>query len=63
MDKLLTQIGHGLIIAGVVAAYLKSKHVENLIKIQQDTIDALQKGFDVCKARLAELEEKVKQLE
>lgn len=59
MDKLFTQIGHGLIIAGVIAAYVKSKQVENLINIQQDTIDALQKGFDICKGRLSELEKKV----
>lgn len=57
----LTQIGHLLIILGVAAAYLKSRKVEDLIKIQQDTIDALQKGFDICKARLAELEKKVGQ--
>lgn len=59
LQDTLTQLGHLTIIAGVLAAYLKSKHVEGLIKTQQDTIDALQKGFQACKDNLALLEKKV----
>lgn len=56
----MTSIGHAVILGGVIAAYVKSKSVENLIKTQQQTIDALQKGFEACKDNLAQLEKRVK---
>lgn len=56
----LTQAGHLLIIAGVIAAYLKSRQVEGLIDTQQKTIETLKTGFEACKERLADLEKTVK---
>lgn len=56
----LTQTGHLLIIAGVIASYLKSRRVEDLIDSQRETIDTLKTGFDACKDRLADLEKTVK---
>lgn len=58
----MTSVGHAVILGGVIAAYIKSKNVENLIKTQQDTIDALQKGFEACKDNLAQLERRVKKV-
>lgn len=59
MDELMTQVGHTLIIAGVAASYFKANQAKNLVEIQKDTIDTLQKAFDGCKLRLAELEKKI----
>jgi hypothetical protein len=56
----MTSIGHVIILGGVIAAYVKSKNVENLIETQQQTINALQKGFEACKDNLAQLEKRVK---
>jgi hypothetical protein len=54
-----TTVAHSLILAGVVAAYLKSKRVESLVDIQKQTIDTLKDGFDACKQNLRQLEERV----
>lgn len=59
LEDELTQLGHILIITGVIAAYLKSQRVEGLIKTQQETIDALKKGFEACKENLNLLERKI----
>lgn len=59
-DTDLTEIAHTLILVGVVAGYWKARKTEGLLKIQKDTIDTLQKGFEACKQRLNDLEETIK---
>lgn len=58
-SEFLTQVGHTIIILGVAAAYGKANQAKNLVEIQKDTIETLQKGFDACKERLAEVEKAV----
>lgn len=62
----LTEYAHLLIIGGVVALYINAQRIKELVKTlektistQQDTIDALQKGFDACKERLVAMERKI----
>lgn len=56
----LTEGAHILILAGVVATYLKGRRNEDLLDTQAKTIETLKAGFDACKDRLADLEKRVK---
>lgn len=60
MSELMTQIGHTIIIVGVGAAYFRANQAKDLVEIQREMIDTLQKAFDDCKTRLAEIEKKIK---
>lgn len=52
-DDDLTQLGHVVIIGGIIATYIR-------VELQKGKIERLEEGFDACKENLAKLEEMVK---